>query len=124
MPLVSSVKALQQAKLQSTDMGMFNTQQWRRRQNLAQHVALDRFNGDGYLYAMLAAGWIDLVVEADLKTHDFLPLMLIVKQAGGIITDWSGSALTLESSGEVIAAATPALHQAALEQLQHIKHIN
>lgn len=115
---VSSTTVLQNAKLQSTDLGMFNTQQWQQRQTLAQHVALDRFNGDGYLYAMLAAGWIDLVVEADLKAHDFLPLLLIVEQAGGVITDWSGKPLTAESNGEVIAAATPALHQAALEQLQ------
>ena len=115
---VSSVTALHEAKLQSTDPGMFNAEQWQQRQNLAQHVALDRFNGDGYLYAMLAAGWIDLVVEADLKPHDFLPLLLIVEQAGGVITDWSGNSLTEASCGEVIAAATPELHQAALKQLQ------
>ncbi|MBV7434254.1 hypothetical protein KRX19_04360 [Cardiobacteriaceae bacterium TAE3-ERU3] len=115
---VSSIDTLNNAKLQSTDPGMFTQQQWQKRQQLAKNVALDRFNGDGYLYAMLAAGWIDLVVEADLKPHDFLPLLLIVEQAGGMITDWSGNPLTAESDGEVIAAATSALHQAALKQLQ------
>lgn len=108
---------LANAKLQSTDPGMFSAQQWQQRQQLARHVALDRFNGDGYLYAMLAAGWIDIVCEADLKPYDYLPLMLIVEQAGGVISDWQGKSLTMQSNGEVLAAATPALHRAALAAL-------
>lgn len=115
----STTTELAQARLQSTDPHMFTPEQWARRQQLIPHVALERFNGDGYLYAMLAAGWIDLVVEADLKAHDFLPVMLLVQQAGGIISDWSGQALTPQSNGEILAAATPALHQAALAKLAH-----
>ena len=58
-----------------------------------------------------------LVIEADLKPHDFLPLQLIVEQAGGTITDWNGQPLHMGSSGEVIAAATPVLHQSAISTL-------
>ncbi|UJF25177.1 histidinol-phosphatase [Suttonella sp. R2A3] len=110
---------LAKAKLQSTDPDMFTSVQWQKRQQLAKQVALNRFNGDGYLYAMLAAGWIDLVCEADLKPYDFLPLMLIVEQAGGVISDWQGKPLTLNSSGEVLASATGELHSAALTHLNN-----
>jgi fructose-1,6-bisphosphatase/inositol monophosphatase family enzyme len=34
-----------------------------------------------------------------------------------VITDWAGEPLGLKSDGRVVAAATPALHAAALEAL-------
>ena len=41
---------------------------------LAERCLLHRFGGDCYNYAMLAAGFIDLVVEAQLKPFDIVPL--------------------------------------------------
>lgn len=108
---------LSQAILYSTEPGMFDAEQSIKRQRLAQQCQLSRYNGDAYLYAMLAAGWIDLVVEADLKAHDYLPLILLVEQAGGVISDWQGQALNWQSKGEVLASANPILHQAALTEL-------
>jgi len=105
------------SQLYSTDAAMFNSSEKEQLKVLEQQVALRRFNGDCYLYAMLAAGWIDLVVESDLHAYDFLPLKLIVEQAGGIITDWQGKALSKSSGGQVMAAATEALHQAAIAAL-------
>ncbi len=102
----------------STDPIMFSHTQQNRLEPLRQQLAMQRFTGDGYLYGMLAAGWIDLVIEADMKPYDFLPLVLVVERAGGVITDWEGQPLTLASDGNILAAATPALHQAALRQLQ------
>ncbi len=43
---------------------------------------------DCYAYGLLAAGFLDLVVEASLKPYDYMPLVAIVEGAGGIITDW------------------------------------
>jgi len=40
-----------------------------------------------------------------------------VEQAGGVISDWQGNALCLHSGSQVIAAATPQLHEAALNFL-------
>jgi inositol-phosphate phosphatase/L-galactose 1-phosphate phosphatase/histidinol-phosphatase len=48
---------------------------------------------------------------------DYLPLVPIVEQAGGVISDWQGNALNLQSGPQVIAAATPELHEAALAAL-------
>jgi hypothetical protein len=43
---------------------------------------------DCYAYGLLAAGHVDLVVEADLKPYDYLPLVPVVAGAGGRMTDW------------------------------------
>ena len=41
-------------------------------------------------YARLAAGSIDLVVESQLKPHDYNALIPVVRGAGGVVTDWRG----------------------------------
>jgi len=41
----------------------------------------------------------------------------VVENAGGVMSDWSGEALTLDSDGTVLAAANPALHRVALASL-------
>jgi fructose-1,6-bisphosphatase/inositol monophosphatase family enzyme len=56
-------------------------------------------------------------MEAGLEPYDYLALVPVVTGAGGVITDWQGMPLTLQSKGQVIAAATPALHRAALLRL-------
>lgn len=110
-------QCLADAMLFSTDYGMFTAAENRQIAPLRQAVSMQRYNGDCYLYAMLAAGWIDIVVEADLKVYDFMPLKLIVEQAGGVITDWQGKALAKHSCGQVLACANEILHQAALQHI-------
>lgn len=72
---------------------------------------------DCYPYAQLAAGWVDGVVDYDLDPYDYLPLVGVVEGAGGIITDWQGEPLGLDSDGSVAAAATPEIHAALLAAL-------
>ena len=88
--------------------------------SLSGRVRFRRYGGDCYNYAMLAAGNIDAVVEAGLKPYDYLPVVPIVNGAGGLMTDWNGNPLTPSSDGRVIAAATPALHRALLEETAKI----
>lgn len=113
----SAGETLTDALLFSTDYGMFKPQENQQADPLRQAVSMVRYNGDCYLYAMLAAGWIDVVLEADLKVYDFLPLKLVVEQAGGVITDWQGKPLTKNSNGQVLATGNNALHQQALALL-------
>jgi histidinol phosphatase-like enzyme (inositol monophosphatase family) len=67
------------------------------------------WGGDCYNYGLLAAGHLDLVIEAGLKLFDFAALVPIVTGAGGAMCDWQGHALGRASTGEVIAAGSPAL---------------
>ena len=81
---------------------------------LSEPCLARRFGGDCYSYGLLASGYIDLILEAELQPYDYLPLVAIIQSAGGVITDWDGKPLGLQSCGQVLAAATPDLHAAAL----------
>lgn len=76
-----------------------------------------QLGGDGYAYGKLASGRIDLIIESGLKPYDFMALIPVIEGAGGIITDWQGNMLTLESSGDVCAAGDVQIHAKALQAL-------
>ena len=80
---------------------------------LSDAVKLTRFGADCYAYGLLAAGFIDLVLEASLKPYDFCPMAPIVEGAGGVATDWRGAALGLASDGRVLVAGDRQAHAAA-----------
>ena len=114
---VSQCTQLNQANILTSSPDFFNTDELKRFQHLCQQTRYLRYGGDCYTYAMLAGGWVDLVVESGLYPFDYLPLVPIVEQAGGVISDWQGNPLGLDSGHQVIAAATPELHIAALSAL-------
>lgn len=80
--------------------------------HLAERVRMTRFGGDCYGYCLLAAGFVDLVVEAGLKAHDVVALIPIIERAGGRITTWEGGPAT--DGGRIIAAGDARLHEHAL----------
>lgn len=84
-------------------------------QRLCATGHLRRFAYDCYPHMLLASGHIDAVIDFDLQPYDYLPLVCVVKGAGGIMTDWDGKDLSLNSDGRVISAANEAVHSALLE---------
>lgn len=76
---------------------------------------MTRYGGDCYSYCLLAAGLVDLVIEAGLKPFDVAALVPIVERAGGRISTWDGA--PAGNGGRVIAAATPRLHAEAMRLL-------
>lgn len=82
---------------------------------LQAKAQLTRFGTDCYAFAMLAAGFVDLVIEVGLKPYDIVALIPIIEKAGGVITQWNGE--KAEDAGNIIAAATPQLHEQAMEIL-------
>ena len=52
---------------------------------------LARLGCDAYAYAMVAAGHLDLVVEAGLKCWDIEAAVPVIAGAGGEVTDWRGA---------------------------------
>ena len=83
---------------------------------LSARVVHTRYGGDCYAYSMLAMGFVDLVVEADLKPWDIQALVPIVAGAGGTITDWEGG--PAGKDGRVVAAGDAALHAEVLAVLR------
>ena len=82
---------------------------------LAREVRLTRYGMDCYGYALVAAGTIDLVVEAGLQAYDVAAPIAVIEAAGGIVTDWRGR--PAHQGGRVLAAANPEVHAAALRIL-------
>lgn len=70
---------------------------------------------DCYPHALVAAGHVDAVVDFDLQPYDYLPISALVEAAGGVMTDWAGQPLTLQSDGRTLTAATLALHAQLLQ---------
>jgi myo-inositol-1(or 4)-monophosphatase len=79
---------------------------------------MTRYGGDCYGYCLLAAGWIDLVVEAGLKPYDIAPLVPIIEGAGGVVSTWDGGPPA--EGGRIIAAGDRRVHQEALAILRGI----
>jgi histidinol phosphatase-like enzyme (inositol monophosphatase family) len=68
-------------------------------------------------YGLLAEGLVDLVCEATMKPVDYLPLVAVVEGAGGVISDWQGRPLALDSPGQVLAAGDARRHREAMAAL-------
>ncbi len=79
-------------------------------------MRLTRYGMDCYAYALLAAGTIDLVVEAGLFPYDIQAPIAVIQAAGGVITDWDGN--PAHDGGRVLAAASAELHASAMKVLQ------
>lgn len=75
------------------------------------------YGGDCYLFGLLAMGQIDIIIEKGLNNFDFAALVPVVESAGGIITDWNGKELNINSDGTVLACGDKALHQKILQLL-------
>jgi inositol-phosphate phosphatase / L-galactose 1-phosphate phosphatase / histidinol-phosphatase len=116
----SACRLLGEASVYTTTTESYDSNERRRFERLGSRAALRRFGGDCYLYGMLASGYCDVVVEVQLKPHDFLAAIPIVEGAGGRITDWRGSTLApLDDAfeGRVVMTANEALWQQAIGEL-------
>lgn len=98
---------------------MFQGADRERFESLRAQTCVNGWGTDCLAYGLLASGFVDLVAEANMGPHDFLPLVPVVEGAGGRITDWDGGALILSvgTTGHVLAAGDPALHEQALMRL-------
>lgn len=112
----SKCTCIAEARFSTTDPYLFSGVAADAFNRLRATVRTARFGHDGYAYARLAAGTLDLVVECGLKPHDYDALMPVVRGAGGVFGDWRGG--TDFSAGNVIAAATPELYEAAVAIMQ------
>ena len=82
---------------------------------VAAGAKLVRYGTDCYAYALLAAGQIDLVIEAGLQAYDVQGPIAVIEAAGGIVTNWQGQPVHM--GGQVVAASCPELHARALDLL-------
>lgn len=108
---------LKDAILGTTSPALFDDDQLHAFEHLDAAAMSTVLGGDCYNYGCVASGWMDIVVEAGLKLHDFAALVPVVEGAGGRMCDWQGDPLHAGSNGEVIAAGDPARIDDILEAL-------
>lgn len=106
---------LTEATISTTSPRIFTDMERTAYDRVERACRLARYGYDCYAYAMVAAGHIDLVVEAGLKPCDIVALVPIIEAAGGVVTSWTGGPVT--DGGTALAAANPQLHEAALALL-------
>jgi fructose-1,6-bisphosphatase/inositol monophosphatase family enzyme len=108
--------ALDQAVLSTTSPEMFKA---RAEQSTFSKLSADakmvRYGADCFAYAMVAAGHIDVVIEAGLKPVDIVALIPIIEAAGGRVTSWTGGSAV--HGGNVLATGDPKLHEKLLRML-------
>jgi histidinol phosphatase-like enzyme (inositol monophosphatase family) len=107
--------SLNDALLFTTSPHLFKPEERARFDAIEQGVRLSRFGGDCYAYCMVAAGYVDLVVEAGLDAYDIVPLIPIIEGAGGVVTNWQGESAA--KGGRIVAAGDRRVHEAALKLL-------
>ena len=73
---------------------------------------LARTGCDAYAYAMVAAGVMDLVVEAGLKSWDVEAAVPVIEGAGGVVTDWRGDRIGRNGGQMAIAGDRGCLDEA------------
>ncbi|PJI84994.1 histidinol phosphatase-like enzyme (inositol monophosphatase family) [Yoonia maricola] len=83
---------------------------------VANRARLTRYGMDCYGYALVAAGQVDLVIEAGLNAYDIQAPIAVIQAAGGIVTDWHGG--PVHNGGRALAAANADIHAEALAILQ------
>lgn len=112
----SDTQSIEESLLCITSPGIYHGDKWPLYEKLTGAVASTRYGTDCYGYAMLACGYVDLVIEPGLEPYDIQALVPLIEAAGGVITDWSGAAVT--GGGDIVAAATAELHHQALSLIK------
>src|ERR1700722_2931711 len=107
--------SLTQASLMTTSPLLFNEQDRAAYRRLEKVARLVRYGGDCYAYCMLASGFVDVIVETNLKPYDIVALVPIITGAGGVVTNWEGGPAAL--GGRIVAVRDPRLHAAVLALL-------
>jgi histidinol phosphatase-like enzyme (inositol monophosphatase family) len=92
----------------------------------ADRPALDRmraatrwtvYGGSCMAYGRIASGRIDVGIDVAFDPLDYLALVPVINGAGGVITDWGGNPLTLQSDDRIIAAGDFGIHRETLAVL-------
>lgn len=108
--------SLAEATLSTTDPGLFTSDSERAAfDELSGQARLTRYGYDCYAYCMVAAGFMDLVVESGLAPYDVQALIPLVEAAGGVMTDWQGG--PADQGGRIVAAGDARVHQQAMDAL-------
>lgn len=110
--------SLSSAVLMTTDPMLFRPGNERAAfEDLRSKVRLTRYGGDCYAYALLASGFVDVIIESGLMPYDIVALIPIIEAAGGKVTEWNGGSAA--RGGRIVVTGDPRRHDEVLELLNN-----
>jgi myo-inositol-1(or 4)-monophosphatase len=113
---VRDCASLADAVLCATDPGAyFSKEQLSAFARVDGAVKMTRYGGDCYLFAALALGFVDMVIETNFHAWDVAALIPLVEGAGGIITDWNGG--SAQPGKTILASGDRRIHAEAMKLL-------
>ncbi|ADE39728.1 inositol monophosphatase family protein [Candidatus Puniceispirillum marinum] len=86
---------------------------------ISAQANITNYGGDCHNFGLLAAGYIDAVIEDSLAPHDIMGVVQVMRGAGAIVTDFDGNDIDLASTSSLVCAGTAALHQAIIALIQN-----
>lgn len=107
---------LTDAVISTTDPDLFTGAELGAWTQVRAAARLARLGCDAYAYAMLAAGHIDMVIEAGLKSWDWTALVPVIEAAGGEVTNWRGE--SPDQTGQILAVGDACVREQALVTLK------
>lgn len=113
---VRECAALKDAVLCATDPSAYMTEpQQAAFARVRAAARLTRYHGDCYIFAMLAMGFIDVIVEGAFKAWDVAALFPLIEGAGGVISNWQGE--PWRDGDALLASGDRRIHEAAIKLL-------
>lgn len=113
---VSDAANIEDAAISTGNIGsLAASERWSALGNVMARARTTRGYGDYYHYHRLAAGQVDAIIESDLNILDIAALTVIVREAGGVITDLDGKPINMNTTS--VLAANPTLHAVLLKAL-------
>ncbi|WP_018181408.1 histidinol-phosphatase [Kaistia granuli] len=110
-----SCETIEEAVLFTTTPALFKGADREAYERVESQVRLVRYGCDCYAYCMVAAGFVDAVIEVGLHPYDIVALIPVIEGAGGRVTNWEGGPAT--SGGRVVASGDARLHEKILATL-------
>lgn len=113
--------SLSDSIVSSTSLLMFNKSEEKRLKKIYKNSKFPIFGTDCYAYGLLISKKIDLIIENNMKPWDFLAQVPLINELGGVISDWSGKKLNVNSNGQVIACSSLRAYEQAMVILSETK---
>lgn len=118
---ITPIRTRKGVPLSRASIGTTSPDLYRTERDAAAHkrlkdaAQLTRYGGDAYFFSVMAAGHLDIAMDANLQAYDIAPLLPIVTGAGGVYAEWTGGDAT--KGGNVITTGSQELLEEALAVL-------
>ncbi|MGH6940496.1 histidinol-phosphatase [Hypericibacter sp.] len=106
---------LSKASLFASSPEMFEPEDQPRYWRLREACKMSVYGSDCYHYGIIASGFGDVAIEANMGIYDYLSTVPVIEGAGGVVTDWQGNPLTMASDDKVLACGDARAHEKVLK---------